>query len=149
MPLLGVSWSSIAASTLSGVLTVWLAARSPAKRAAKVSPLTAVSGNAGQTVLFRKAANVSLFKIETALGVHHAKARKRNYILITGAFAVCIVLFLTFTCLVDFMKHAFTPPEWTPELSIVSETNTCSIDHELFAQVSQNELVKKAYFFIL
>ncbi|MDE7283525.1 MAG: ABC transporter permease, partial [Lachnospiraceae bacterium] len=145
MPLLGVSWISIVTSTLLGMLTVLLAARSPAKRAAKVSPLTAVSGNAGQTVFFRKAANVSLFKIETALGIHHAKARKKNYILMTGAFAVCIVLFLTFTCLVDFMEHAFTPPEWTPELSIVSETNTCSIDHELFTQVSQNEMVKKAY----
>ena len=63
----------------------------------------------------------------------------------TGAFAVCIVLFLTFTCLIDFMEHAFVPPEWTPELSVVSETNTCSIDRELFTQVCQNEMVKKAY----
>lgn len=61
-----------------------LAARSPAKRAAKVSPLTAVSGNAGQTASFRKAANTTAFKIETALGIHHAKAKKKNYILMTG-----------------------------------------------------------------
>ncbi len=145
MPLLGISWISIVASTLLGLLTVLLAARSPAKRAAKVSPLTAVSGNATQTVSFRKAADTSVLKIETALGIHHAKARKKNFILMTGAFAVCIVLFLTFTCLIDFMEHAFVPPEWTPELSIVSETNTCSIDRELFTQVCQNEMVKKAY----
>lgn len=95
MPLLGISWISIVTSTLLGVLTVLLAARSPAKRAAKVSPLTAVSGNAGQTVFFRRATNVSLFKIETALGVHHAKARKKNYILMTGAFAVLVYGFLS------------------------------------------------------
>ncbi len=145
IPLLRISWVSIAASTLLGILTVLLSARSPAKRAAKISPLTAVSGNAGQTVSFRKAADTSVFKIETALGIHHAKARKKNYLLMTGAFAVCIVLFLTFTCLVDFMEHAFIPPEWTPELSIVSETNTCSIDHGSLTQVKQNRMVEKAF----
>ncbi len=145
MPILGISWISIIASILLGLLTVLLAARSPAKRAAKVSPLTAVSGNAGQTASFRKAANTKTFKIETALGIHHAKAKKRNYILMTGAFAVCITLFLSFSTLVDFMKNAFVPPAYTPELSIVSETNTCSIDNELLEQITQNDVVKRAY----
>lgn len=145
MPILGISWISIIASILLGLLTVLLAARSPAKRAAKVSPLTAVSGNAGQTASFRKAANTKSFKIETALGIHHAKAKKRNYILMTGAFAVCITLFLTFSILVDFMRNAFVPPAYTPELSIASETNTCSIDNELLEQIKQNDVVKRAY----
>lgn len=145
MPILGISWISIIASILLGLLTVLLAARSPAKRAAKVSPLTAVSGNAEQTASFRKAANTKTFKIETALGIHHAKAKKRNYILMTGAFAVCITLFLSFSTLVDFMKNAFVPPVYTPELSIVSETNTCSIDNELLEQITQNDVVKRAY----
>lgn len=145
MPILGISWISVIASILLGLLTVLLAARSPAKRAAKVSPLTAVSGNAGQTASFRKAANTTAFKIETALGIHHAKAKKKNYILMTGAFAVCITLFLTFSTLVDFMKNAFVPPIYTPELSIASETNTCSIFNELLEQIKQNDVVKRAY----
>lgn len=145
MPIFGISWISIVASILLGLLTVLLAARSPAKKAAKVSPLTAVSGNAGQTASFRKAANTKAFKIETALGIHHAKAKKRNYILMTGAFAVCITLFLTFSTLVDFMRNAFVPPDYTPELSIASETNTCSIDKELLEQIKQNDIVKRAY----
>lgn len=145
MPIFGISWISIIASILLGLLTVLLAARSPAKRAAKVSPLTAVSGNAGQTVTFRKAANTKFFKIETALGVHHAKAKKRNYILMTGAFAVCITLFLTFSTLVDFMRNAFVPPAYTPELSIASEMNTCSIGKEQLEQIKQNDIVKRAY----
>lgn len=109
MPIWGISWISIVASILLGLLTVLLAARSPARRAAKVSPLTAVSGNAGQIATFHKAANTKTFKIETALGIHHAKAKKRNYILMTGAFAICITLFLTFSTLVDFMQNAFVP----------------------------------------
>lgn len=145
MPILGISWISVIASILLGLLTVLLAARSPAKRAAKVSPLTAVSGNAGQTASFRKAANTTAFKIETALGIHHAKAKKKNYILMTGAFAVCITLFLTFSTLVDFMKNAFVPPVYTPELSIASEANTCSISNELLEQIKQNDVVKRAY----
>ena len=145
MPLFGISWISIIASILLGLITVLLAARSPAKKAAKVSPLTAISGNAEQTVLFRKAANTKTFKIETALGIHHAKAKKRNYILMTGAFAVCITLFLTFSTLVDFMKNAFVPPAYTPELSIASETNTCSIDSEQLEQIKRNGAVKRAY----
>ena len=145
MPLFGISWISMIASILLGLITVLLAARSPAKKAAKVSPLTAISGNAEQTVLFRKAANTKTFKIETALGIRHAKAKKRNYILMTGAFAVCITLFLTFSTLVDFMKNAFVPPAYTPELSIASETNTCSIDSEQLEQIKRNGAVKRAY----
>lgn len=61
MLILWISWISIIASILSGLLTVLLAARSPAKRAAKVSPLTAVSRNAGQTASFRKAADTKAF----------------------------------------------------------------------------------------
>ncbi len=145
MPILGISWISTIASILLGLLTVLLAARSPAKRAAKVSPLTAVSGNAGQTASFRKAANTKTFKIETALGIHHAKAKKKNYILMTGAFVVCITLFLSFRTLVDFMGNAFVPPVYTPELSIASETNTCSIGNGLLGQIRQNDVVKRAY----
>lgn len=145
MPVFGISWISIIASILLGLLTVLLAVRSPAKRAAKVSPLMAISGNAGQMASFRKSANTKAFKIEIAMGIHHAKSKKRNFVLMTGAFAVCITLFLTFSTLIDFMKNAFVPPEYTPELSIASETNTCSIDNKLLEQIKQNNFVKRAY----
>lgn len=145
MPVFGISWISIIASVLLGLLTVLLAARSPAKKAAKVSPLAAISGNAGQTASFHKAANTKTFKIETALGIHHAKAKKWNYILMTGAFAVCITLFLTFSILVDFMRNAFVPPAYTPELSVASKTNTCSIGNEMLEWIKENKSVKRAY----
>lgn len=145
MPVFGISWIGIVASVLLGVVTVLLSARSPAKKAARVSPLTAVSGNVTQTEHFREAANTHHFHIETAMGIYHAKARKKNYILMTAAFAICMVLFLTFSTLVDFMKNAFTPPVWTPELSIVSETNSCTIDSGFVEEVNKNRAVKRAY----
>lgn len=145
MPLFGISWISIVVSVVLSLITVLLAARSPAKKAAKVSPLVAVSGNAQQYNSFRKAANTSLFKIETALGIHQAKASRKNFFLMTGAFAVCITLFLSFTTLVDFMKNAMSPGEAAVELSIVSENNTCSIDSSLFEEVVQTNSVKRAY----
>ena len=43
------------------------------------------------------------------------------------------------------MKNAFVPPVYTPELSIASETNTCSIFNELLEQIKQNDVVKRAY----
>lgn len=51
-----------------GLITVLLAAHSPAKRAAKVSPVAAVSGNTDETNGISHAANTRLFKVETALG---------------------------------------------------------------------------------
>ena len=77
-----------------------IAARTPAKRAAKVSPVTAVSGNSEITGSINHAAKVNLFKIETALGIHHAVAAKKTLILMTGSFSLSIILFLRFSVLV-------------------------------------------------
>ena len=49
-----------------GLVTVLFAAYSPAKKAAKVSPLAAVSGNANGLEPARNTANTRLFKIDTA-----------------------------------------------------------------------------------
>lgn len=145
MPVLGISWISIVFGVMLGIITVLLAVRSPAKKAAKVSPLEAISGNANQCAAIRKAANTNLFKVETALGIYHAKASKKNFFLMTGAFAICIILFLAFSTVTDFMKNAMMPLPWTPELSIVSEDNTCSLENDQLAAIKQSNKVKRAY----
>lgn len=145
MPVFGISWLSIGISVVLGLITVLLAARSPAKMAAKVSPLEAVTGNTQQEPSFRHAANTRRWNVEVALGIHHAKAKRRSYLLMTGAFAICIALFLGFCTLVPFMENAFMPKEWTPELSIVSETNTCSIPSDRRDAVAQNQAVKRVF----
>lgn len=146
MPALGISCPSILAGICVGLLTVLLAARSPAKRAARVSPLAAVSGNANSLQPVRKAANTTLFKIDTSLGFHHAKASKKNFVLMVGSFSLSIILFLAFSVTIDFMHHTLTPLKpWTPDLSIVSTDNTCSISNSLLEKFQENPAVKRAY----
>lgn len=145
MPIFGISWLSIGVSIVLGLITVLLAARTPAKMAAKVSPLEAVTGNTQQESSFRHAANTRRWHVEVALGIHHAKAKRRSYILMTGAFAICITLFLGFCTLVPFMENAFMPKEWSPELSIVSDTNTCSIPADRRDAVAQNSAVSRVF----
>ena len=145
MPIFGISWLSIGVSIVLGLITVLLAARTPAKMAAKFSPLEAVTGNTQQESSFRHAANTRRWHVEVALGIHHAKAKRRSYILMTGAFAICITLFLGFCTLVPFMENAFMPKEWSPELSIVSDTNTCSIPADRRDAVVQNSAVSRVF----
>lgn len=145
MPVFGISWLSIAISIVLGIVTVLLAARSPAKFASKVSPLEAVTGSAHQNTPFRHAANTHRWKVDIALGIHHAKAKRSSFLLITCAFAICLTLFLGFCTLVPFMKNAFMPNEWASELSIVSESNTCSIPFEQRDAVSEVSSVSRVF----
>ena len=146
LPVFGVSWPGLAAGVLVGLVTVLLAARSPAKRAAKVSPLTAVSGNAGSARQVRGAVHTRLFHIETALGIHHAAGSRKNFLLMAGSFAFSIILFLSFSPAVDFMNHAIKPLRPSaPDLSVVSQDNTCSIPRELAEELRDNPVIKKVY----
>ena len=63
----------------------------------------------------------------------------------SGAFALCIVLFLAFTTVADFLAHALLPPPWTPELSVVSSDNTGSIPRSAADAVLQMDGVKRVY----
>lgn len=146
MPVFGLSLPSIAAGTLVGLVTVLLAARAPARRAAGVSPLAAVSGGAGDARPVRRAANTRRWKVETALGIHHAAASRKNYLLMTGSFALSILLFLSFSVTVDFMGHAITPLRpWTADLSVVSPDNSCSVDPALLEKVQAEPAVERVY----
>ena len=72
IPLFGISIIGIISGVVVGITTVLLAASSPAKRAAKVSPVTAVTGNLENPQKPHHTINTHIFKIETALGIHHA-----------------------------------------------------------------------------
>lgn len=146
LPAFGISVPSIAAGVCMGILTVLLAARTPAKRAAKVSPLSAVSGNAGGLYPVRRAANTKLFHIETALGIHHAAAGRKNFVLMVLSFSLSVILFLSFSVAVAFIGHALTPLRpWTPDLSVISPDNSCSVSRTLFENLRENPAVKAVY----
>lgn len=146
MPAFSISVPSIVAGIIVGLLTVLLAARSPAKRASKVSPLAAVSGNANDLQPIRKAANTKRLKVDTALGIHHAKASRKNFVLTVCSFALSIVLFLAFSVTITFMNHTLTPLyPWAPDLSIVSSDNSCSVDRAFIDELKENPAVDAVY----
>lgn len=64
IPLFGVSIIGIISGIAVGVITVLLAARTPAKRAAKVSPIAAVSGNSENTKVVRHSVNARFSKLK-------------------------------------------------------------------------------------
>lgn len=152
LPAFGVSPAGILSGAIVGLLTVYIASGSPAKRASRVSPLTAASGGAALTapafkeaVLFRPILP-RFFKVETALGIYHARASKKNFLLMTSSFTLSIILFLSFSTLVNFMGHAIRPLRpYTPDLSYISPDNTLSIDPGLAAKLSEHPAVKRAY----
>ncbi len=146
MPLFGVSAGGIISGAAIGIITVFLAAQSPAKQAAKVSPVAAVSGNAQEAKTISRAANTRFFRVETSLGIHHAKAAKKNLFLMTGSFALTIVLFLVFSSCLDIVRKLIpSESSLSPEITIASEDNKNSIDRELAGKLSQISGVERAF----
>lgn len=146
MPVFAVSLPSIAAGILIGILTVLIASRAPAKRASRVSPLTAAAGNANAIRTERRTANISFCNVDTALGIYHATAGVKNFLLVVGSFALSIILFLSFSTTIDFMKHAFKALKpWSPDISIVSADNACDIDRLLYSALQDHPAVKRVY----
>ncbi len=146
MPVFGVSAGGIIAGIVMGILTVLLAAQSPAKRASRVSPVSAVSGNASGTGKIKHAFNTRVLRVDTTLGINHAVCSKKNFLLMVGSFALSIVLFLSFSALITFMNHAVTPLKpYTPDLSVVCEDSSCSIDKTLADKISGMNGVKRVY----
>ena len=145
IPLFGISISGIFSGILVGVLTVLLAAGIPAKRAAKVSPVVAVSGNPEPDKMSRHSVHTGFFKIETALGIHHAVAAKKNLFLMTGSFALSIVLFLSFSVLIDFVDHLMPQSAAASDIDISSSDGTNTIDSDMAQMLTNMEGVKQVY----
>ena len=147
MPLFAVSINGILCGALVGVITVFIAAHSPAKQAAMVSPAAAVSGNADMSKNVNHAVKTRFLKVETSLGIHHATGTKKNLFLMTGSFALMIVLFLAFSACLDFV-HKLLPSvtsKFTPDITIASQDDTNSLDGNLPDKIAEIEGVESAF----
>ncbi|MDE6387862.1 MAG: FtsX-like permease family protein [Lachnospiraceae bacterium] len=128
----------IVSGILVGVISVLFAAHSPARRAAEVSPVAAVSGNAETGKKITHAANTRIFKVESALGVYHATAAKKNLILMSLSFAFTVALFLAFFAGLDLLGR-FIPSEndLNPDISISAADNTNSLDRNMKEEIAK------------
>ncbi len=111
-----------------GLVTVLLAARAPARQAAKVSPMAAVSGNTENKSRTRHAVRTGKFPIEISLGAHHAKSARKNLFLMTGSFALSIILFLTFSVLLDFVGYLLPQSAAAADITITDEAGVTGIN---------------------
>lgn len=155
LPSFGISALGIGSSVTVGLITVLLAARAPAKRAASVSPLTAVSGNAsasawGRGTLGRRRRGAGRLMgpggAELSLGVHHACGSKKNLFLISGAFAFFIILFLGFCTLIDLFHHGLRPVRpYAPDLTAAGEGNAVCLTAELAEALAADPSVKRVF----
>lgn len=86
MPVFAISPVGLVSGVAVGIVTVLLAAQSPAKHAAKVSPMSAVSGNAETVSSVRHGTKRNFGRIERVLGVHHATASREKLVSDDGVF---------------------------------------------------------------
>ena len=145
IPLFGISGIGIVSGILVGVISVLLAARTPAKHAAKVSPVAAVTGNSEKVKTGHHAVHTGFLRIETTLVVHHAVAAKKNLFLMISSFALSIILFLSFSVLIDFVDHLMPQSAATSDIDISSSDGANSIDSDLVQTLTNMEGVKQVY----
>lgn len=144
IPLFGISIFGIACGIFVGLITVLIAANAPAKHAAKVSPITAVSGNAGHEKTMRHSPYIGFGRIEALLGVSHAVSRKKNLFLMTGSFALSIILFLSFSVMINFVDYLIPQSAATSDLDIASDVGN-AIPRELLTSIRAMDGVKEVY----
>ena len=108
MPVFALSTVGLLSGAMVGIVTVLLAAQSPAKRASKVPPMAAVSGNSDTALSVRHTTKRKIRKVERTLGIHHATASKKNWFLLTASFSLSIILFLCISVGLDF-AHELLP----------------------------------------
>lgn len=139
MPLLVFSLPGIAAGVVIGLLTVYIASAMPARKAARVSPVNAVTGSNDMSVRKNRKKGVltRTFRIETAMGIGNAFIRKKTFILMSCSVAISIILFSGFQVLVSFLHSGMkvTKP-YTPDITLASEQ---AMDDRLFVQLSALE----------
>jgi len=137
MPVFALSPIGIICGVLVGIVTVLLAAQSPAKRAARVSPMAAVAGNETSALTVHHTSKLSFGKIERTLGVHHATNSKRNWFLMTASFSLSIILMLCFSVGLDFARGLVPSLQsWYPDITLNGYANTLVLEQDVFDEIS-------------
>lgn len=145
IPLFSISVLGIVSGILVGVITVLVAASAPAKRASKVSPITAVSGNSDNGKIIFHSIHTKLGRIETVLGINHAVSVKKKLILMTGSFALSIILFLCFSVMIEFVNYLMPQSAATSDIDIACSGKIDSISPELLETIQGMDGVKEIY----
>ncbi|MDD3705891.1 MAG: FtsX-like permease family protein [Clostridiaceae bacterium] len=145
IPLFSISIAGILLGIAIGFLTVFMASLVPAKKAAGVSPVNAVSGSNEMKIskTVKKGFLSKLMRLEIAMGMNSAFMKKKTLFLMACSIALSIIMFLGFNVFIDFMHTSLktTKPN-TPDISLVSEKG---MGEEIFERLSGLDGVKRIY----
>lgn len=130
------------AGAIIGFLIVLLASLAPAKKASRVSPVTAISGN--MELANKRAANTKLFHVETSMGIFHALSGKKNLFLMTCSFAISIMMFLSFQVMVVFLNQGMPALSSSAADISISKGNTY-LNNSLIQEINSISGVDKVY----
>ena len=145
-PVFALSPIGLISGAVVGLVTVLLAAQAPAKRAAKVSPMAAVSGNSETIPATRHTTRLLFGKVEWTLGVHHATASKKNWFLMTASFSLSIILFLCFSVGLDFARELVPSlRSWQPDITLNGYANALLLEPDLLNEIQEIPHVEDAY----
>lgn len=139
MPVFALSPVGLISGATVGIVTVLLAAQSPAKHASKVSPMAAVLGNSDTafSVCQTRSRKRNIGKVERTLGIHHATASKKNWFLLTASFSLSIILFLCISVGLDFARELLpTMRSWQPDITLTGYANERVLDQSLSDVIS-------------
>ena len=142
IPLFQFSWIGLIAGAIIGFLIVLLASLAPAKKASRVSPVTAISGN--MELANKRAANTKLFHVETSMGIFHALSGKKNLFLMTCSFAISIMMFLSFQVMVVFLNQGMPALSSSAADISISKGNTY-LNNSLIQEINSISGVDKVY----
>ncbi len=142
VPLFEFSIGGIIAGAVVGFLIVLLASLSPARKASRVSPVTAVNGSF-QAAQYKRAACTGLFRVETGMGIFHAVSGKKNLFLMTCSFAISIMMFLAFQVMVVFLNQGM--PALSASAGDVSAVAGEGFERSLVEKIGELDGVDKAF----
>lgn len=140
MPVFAFSVVGLSSGAVVGMMTVLLAAQAPAKRAAKVSPMAAVSNNTESVHHARRTFIFGFGKIERRLGIHHATASRKNWFLMTASFSLSMILLLCFSVGLDFARQLLPSlRSWQPDLTLNGYANERVLSQSLMDTIRSIE----------
>ena len=144
MPQLKISILGLISGIVVGLLTVLIAAGKPARKAAKVTPVSALSGVSEDRKNTNAIKSAEKMRIEKALGISHATESKKNLFLMIGSFALSIILFLSFSVIVDLVNCMMPQSASYADIEIYSEGSSF-IDSSLLEKLNCTGSVKRAF----
>lgn len=145
IPLFTLSLTGIGAGTAIGFLTVFTASFLPAKKAARVSPVNAVTG--GDEIKIKKRNKRGLLSrllpVEFAMGINNAVMKKKTLVLMACSIAISITMFFGFQVLVGFLHTSLrTTKPYTPDIYLSAERGMGS---EIYVRLKRIEGIKRVY----